>query len=274
MIIDKINNITIETDNKTVRKSVKDVLNKLLHEAIFKSSCLHACQNGFVVKNYLKTKAKASIEDSSIKTSQKKSSTPISKDIINPELYKRIKDWRDAKADELDKDVYMILQLKTMRELSAKLPVTSQSLKKIKGLGKTKLKFFGSDLIKMILSYCKEKNIEVDTFEELEITTNIPKKSSKEISFELWKDGKTMEDIAKERQFAVQTIEGHLAYFVGIGELDVNKIVSAEKIKLISNYFQNNNTSLLSEAKVTLGDDVSYKELRFVLEHLKFIQKN
>ena len=270
LIIDKINNISIETDNKTVRKSVKDVLNKLLHEALFKTSCLHACKNGFVVKDYLEIRAKASIDDSALKPSLKKSKEPINTDIINPELYKRIKDWRNAKAEELDKDVYMILQLKTMREMSAKLPVTNYSLKKIKGLGKKKLKLFSSDLLEMIISYCKEKNIEIDTFEEPEITADIPEKSSKQISFEMWKDGKTIEDIAKERQLVTSTIEGHLAYFVGIGELSIDKFVSAEKFKLISNFFKTHNTQLLSEVKEILGNDVSYSELRFVLQHLKF----
>ena len=274
LIIDKINDITIETDNKAVRKSVKDVINKLLHEAVFKSTCLLACKNGFIVKNYLETRAKASIDDNAIKISEKKPSEPISKDVINAELYQRLKDWRNAKAEELDKDVYMILQIKTMRELSAKLPVTNQSLKKIKGLGKKKLQLFGRDLLKIIISYCKEKNIEINTFEEPEIISDIPKKSSKEISFELWKAGKTIEDIAKERHFVKQTIEGHLAYFVGIGELDVNKIVSAEKIKLITNYFQNNDTTLLNEAKTALGDAVTYSDLRFVLEHLKYNKKH
>lgn len=274
LLTNKINDISIETDNKTVRKSVKDVLNKLSQEALFKSSCLQACKNGFVVKDYLKIKAKASIDDSSLKSSRKKSQKPISTDIVNPELYQRLKDWRDSKAEELDKDVYLVLQLKTMRELSATLPVTNYSLSKIKGLGKKKLELFGSALIEMIISYCKEKNIEIDTFEEPEIEIDIPKKNTKDISFDLWKQRKTIKEIAEERGFAIQTIEGHLAHFIGTGELSIDLMVSSDKIKLISNYSETHNTELLSEAKEALGNDVSYSELKFVLEHLKFIKKN
>ncbi len=268
LVADKIENITIETDNKTVCKSVKDVVNKLLQEALFKSSCLQACQSGFIVKNYLEARAKASIDDNFKKPSRKKSSEPVSTDIINPELYKRIKAWRDVKADELNCEVYRVLQLKTMRELSAKLPVTNQSLKAIKGLGKKKLEMFGSHLIEMIILFCKENNIDYDTYEEPEIT--VPKKSSNQISFEMWKDGKTIEDIAKERQFVTTTIEGHLAYFVGTGEIVVDKLVNAKKVKRISDFFQKHETILLNEAKIALGEDVTYSELRFVLQHLKF----
>ncbi len=270
LVTDKIENITIETDNKAARKSLKDVVNKLLGEALFKSSCLQACQKGFAVKDYMEARAKASIDDHAFKPVRKKSSETVGTDITHPDFYKRLKAWRDAKADELDWDVYMVLQLKTMRELSAKLPVTNQALKSIKGLGKKKLEMFGIDLLEMIISYRKENNIESDTYEEPEITIKVPEKSSKQISFELWKAGKTLEDIVKERQFVTSTIEGHLAYFVGTGDISVDKFVSAEKVKLISNYFQKEKTTTLGEAKTSLGDDVTFGELRLVLEHLRF----
>ncbi len=270
LVADKIEEIKIETDNKAVRKLVMNVVNKLFTEALFKISCLQACQNGFIVKDYLEAKAKASIDDYAKKPFRRKSSERISTDIIHPELYKRLKAWRDAKTEELNWEFYMILPLKTMRELSAKLPVTMQKLKAIKGFGKKKLKMFGNELLEMIISYCKENNIEYDTYEEPEITIKVPKKSSRQISFELWKDGKTIEDIAKERKLVTTTIEGHLAYFVGTGDISIDKLVSAEKVKSISNFYKKKKTSLLSEAKAALGKDVSYSELRFVLEHLRY----
>ena len=270
LVTDKIENITIETDNKAVRKSVKDVVNNLLRETLFKSSCLQACQKGFVVKDYLEVKAKASLDDNTIKIVRKKSSETVGTEINNPDLYKSLKAWRDAKAEELDWEVYMILPLKTMRELSAKLPVTIRALKAIKGLGKRKIEMFGSELLEMMINYRKENNIEYDTYEEPEITNKVQEKSSKQISFELWKAGKTIEDIAKERQLATSTIEGHLTYFVGTGEISVYKIVSAEKVKRISDFFKKQKTILLNEAKAALGEYVTYSELRFVLHHLRF----
>lgn len=77
LVADKIENITIETDNKAIRKSVNDVVNKLFQEALFKISCLQACQNGFIVKDYLDVKAKASIDNKVIKPSGKKSSEKL-----------------------------------------------------------------------------------------------------------------------------------------------------------------------------------------------------
>ncbi|MCD4790013.1 MAG: helix-turn-helix domain-containing protein, partial [Bacteroidales bacterium] len=270
LVQNKIDSLNIETDNKAVRKSLKGAVDRLQQEAFLKFTCLHACQSGFIVKDYLETKAKASLEEHTPKPVRKKSTAAVSSDIAHPEFYKLLKAWRDAKAEEQDWDVYMVLQLKTMRELSAILPATTRELKAINGLGKKKIEMFGSDLLEMIISYRKENNIETVTFEEPEITVKVPKKSSKRISFELWKAGKTLKDIAKERQFATSTIEGHLAYFVGTGELTVEEIVSAEKVKRISDFFQKQETTLLSEAKAALGEDVTYSELHFVLQHLRF----
>ena len=39
------------------------------------------------------------------------------------------------------------------------------------------------------------------------------------------------DEIAKERNFTVATIEGHLAYYIGLGDLDINDLIK------IINYF-------------------------------------
>ena len=77
-------------------------------------------------------------------------------------------------------------------------------------------------------------------------------------------------EIAEERNYAESTIEGHLAHFVSTGDIPVEKLVSTAKVSRISEFFIRENTQLLSEAKAALGDDVSYSELRFVLNYLRF----
>lgn len=273
LVSDKIENFAVETDNKAIRKSVNDIINKLSNEALFKTKCLDGCKNGFQIKNYLETKAKASIDEKSKKSSRKKSAEIISTEIINPELYKILKSWRDDKMEELNWKAYMILPLKTIRELSAKLPVNTPTLKNIKGFGRKKLNMFGSEIIDLIINYCEDNNIEYNTYEEPEVDIKVPKISSRQISFDMWKEGKTIEEIAKEREFVNTTIEGHLAYFVGTGDIAIEKFLSAEKIKLISEKLENKKFDSLTEAKKALGDDVTYSDLRLMVAHLKTLGK-
>ena len=49
------------------------------------------------------------------------------------------------------------------------------------------------------------------------------------ITYNLFKEGKSMVEIAKERNLAIGTIEGHLSSFVANGEIDINEMVSEEK---------------------------------------------
>jgi hypothetical protein len=72
---------------------------------------------------------------------------------------------------------------------------------------------------------------------------------------------------------AASTIEGHLAHYVGTGELDINLLLTPDKIKLISTYFSNTQSKSLGDAKAALGDKVTYSELRFVLKYMEFTGK-
>ncbi len=91
------------------------------------------------------------------------------------------------------------------------------------------------------------------------------KVNTKEISFNLYKEGKTIEEIALERSLAHSTIEGHLAYYVGEGLLDVHKFVDKEKIYAIKEVARRLETTQLSPIKSKLGDEYTYSDLRFVM---------
>ena len=69
-----------------------------------------------------------------------------------------------------------------------------------------------------------------------------PKVDTKLISFELYEQGKTLEEIAKERGFSVGTIEGHLAYYVSTQQIDVSKLVKPNKIRNIADAVESQKT--------------------------------
>ena len=84
----------------------------------------------------------------------------------------------------------------------------------------------------------------------------------------MFKQGKTIAEIAMERSFTISTIEGHLARYIASGQLDILKMMSAEKLELISSCFIETGSTILSEVKEILGDEVTYGELRMVLNHM------
>ena len=96
------------------------------------------------------------------------------------------------------------------------------------------------------------------------------KGSSHRISLEMFKSGKTIDEIALERNLSHTTIEGHLASFISTGEIGITELVPEEKVKVIAPLLENMHVlSAISEVKNQLGKNYSYSEIRAVLYHVK-----
>ena len=270
-----LQNLEIETDNKALKKSLKESIENLYQEAFIKSACFKACFTGFYVKIYLEAKAKASIEKLQIKRSENTLS-PIGSlnGKPNSDLYKILREWRDNTAEDLDQPVYMVLPQKTLYEVVDKMPVSEAALLKIKGFGARKVKTFGKEIIEIIRQYLQLNNEEIP-INELPVK-GIPAKQKAEkgltqkTSFDLFLTGKTIPEIARERSLGISTIEGHICNYVKDGQIDVLRLVSVEKYKVISDYLMKNGTSSLSQAIQDLGGEITYGEIRFVQNSLLF----
>jgi len=95
-----------------------------------------------------------------------------------------------------------------------------------------------------------------------------PKVDTKLVSFELYEQGKTLEEIAKERGFSIGTIEGHLAYYVSTQQIDVAKLVKPNKIRNISDAVESQKTKSMATIRDFLGKDYSFGEIKLVLASL------
>ena len=268
--------LTFQTDNKSVLKTLVDIKDKILKEVFIKAACLKYCKDGFKLKDFLSVRAKSAIEEKYVRPKLKPtfeiSDMPVS---LHKELFIQLKEWRNNLATELNQQHYMILSQIAISEIATKLPSTIPLLKLINGIGDKKIKQYGEEILDIVITYLNENNIPVP---EPELVIERPKKKtekidSKKLSFDLYKEGKTLEQIAIEREMVVETIAGHLAHYVEIGELDINKVMPKEKIDKISEYFLKSESILLAPAKETLGEYASYGELKLVMNHLVFLGK-
>jgi hypothetical protein len=266
---------SVETDNKTVRKSVSEALERIRKEGIIKLACLNIVRSGFTISKYLDAKAKSAIAISSVKSHSAKSLDDTSGIIQHPALFRQLKEWRNTKAIEMKLPHYMILPQKTMVTLVNFIPQSLPALNLVKGMGKKKSEKFWEELLNIIISYCIKEKIEPPV--EIVTEKKIPKKikeETKKISYELFKEGKAISQIAEERKLSITTIEGHLAYYVGTGEISVNKFVSQETTDLIASHFEGKEELKAGPVKVVLGEKVSWSDIKFVASHLRFLRKN
>lgn len=271
-LIQILKGFSLETDNKAVNKSFNEAFERFRKESSIKLACLKASETGFTVSNYLNAKAKSSVEVPTARQRTLKAEDDNSGAIIHPVLFQRLKKWRNDKAVELDLAHYMILHQKAMLLLANKLPRTLKALKLIKGIGKRKSEQFGDELLEIIDSYCQEKQVEApETIADETLPAKI-KEDTKKISYNLFREGRTIPQIAAERNLGVTTIESHLAYFVGTGEIPVNEFVPLEILEMTIPHFKEDDDFKIGPVKAVLGEKVSWSDLRFVMNHLKFIR--
>jgi hypothetical protein len=265
---------TVETDNRTVRKSVNEALERTRKEAVTKLACLNAVRPGFEIGKYLDARAKSVIDIPSVRSHTVKSVEDTSGIIKHPVLLSRLKEWRNSKAREMALPHYMILPQKTMVTLANFVPQSPLALKMVKGMGTKKSEKYGEELLDIIISYCTKENIEPPdvTPTEKKISKKV-KEETKKISYDLFREGKTIAQIAEERTLSTNTIEQHLAYYVGTGEIPISKFVSQEITDLIAGHFEGTGDYKMGPVKATLGNKVSWSDIKFVINHLTFLRK-
>lgn len=95
-----------------------------------------------------------------------------------------------------------------------------------------------------------------------------PKQKTSEITLNLYKKGKKIEEIATERNLTVGTIRGHFIPYIKNGSVAVTEIVAKEKVKTIIECIRKIKAQGLSDVKHVLGEDYSYDEIRLVWSSL------
>lgn len=252
------------TDNQAVRQVVVSKLDALRKELFVKNACFEACASGFSTRTYTRAKVKAELDFS--RTSDNERATRqnrVPKDVPHPELYKRLLEWREKTADEQHVRPWEVLTNISMEKLVTFLPTNNRHLLSIKGIGKGKIKRYGADILKIIENYSREEKVSVNLDSDLG-APKTPSSDTKSISLEMFEAGRTIEEIVRLRTLARATIEGHLAFYIGEGRLDVDRVLSPKKISDITDFFTRNPKATVAEAKASMGATYSYGELKMI----------
>ena len=189
-------------------------------------------------------------------------------------LFSLLKQIRKQLANEENVAPYMICHDATLKEMTTFLPQDISDLALIKGMGDYSLNKYGEAFLIPIQAFCRAHGLEGKIHLKEEETKQSKKKpknkseagiNSQTQSFQLFQSGKSIAEIALQRNFAEGTIQAHLSHFVKSGELDVFRLVSKEKFDLIKSALQKITEPGLAAAKHFLGEEVSYAEIRFVI---------
>ena len=165
-------------DNKELRKQLNERLQALDDALWIKESLLEAMMGQpFTVTGYLKLKAKVTLsleDDSSFGSSPKapkekrerkgrkertrsssKAKVEVPTDILYPELYRTLSEWRAAKAREVSLPAYIIMQQKALMGIVNLLPDTPEALEAIPYFGAKGVQKYGLEILGIIREYLK-----------------------------------------------------------------------------------------------------------------------
>ena len=293
-------------DNKELRKQLNERLQALDDALWIKESLLEEMQTeAFTVTGYLKRKAKVMLSlegdtassGSSAKAPKEKRErkertrgnsgkvkVEVPTDILHPELYRALSEWRTAKTREVSMPAYVIMQQKALMGIVNLLPDTPGALEAIPYFGAKGVEKYGLEILGIVRKYMKENNLErPEIFSSVSNEENAreqklaaqhqekkerqkeKKKDTKLVSYEMFCQGMTIEEIAKARDLVTGTIATHLEHYLRENKIKLEQVVSADKIKKVRNYLETHEFMGVVAIKAALGDEVSYADIRFVL---------
>lgn len=162
---------TIDFDSKQVRTQFKELSEQFTIEMNIKKLSFKLCGDNFCVKEYSKIKnhviAKEAAADNKLKTKSKSASKSVSKDVIHPELYSNLIEWRAITSSSSGFKTSSILQLKSIIQIQATLPTTLKELRKITGVGTKTMENYGVDIVGIVDEFVVSNNINPNGFKGL-----------------------------------------------------------------------------------------------------------
>jgi ATP-dependent DNA helicase RecQ len=192
------------------------------------------------------------------------------------DLFASLKEMRLKLAQASKLPAFVIFHDRTLRAISQRLPQTTSELLAIKGCGEYKVSAYGDQTLEVVRAYLKRHPEATPLSEPLSkhdgsatIRPALKKPSggsTVEVTWMLWEKGGALEEIARKRGLTPSTITEHLVQLIDEGRsIDLNRILSKERIALIEEAIARGGSERLAPIKALLPQDVSYDEIRLVV---------
>lgn len=237
------------------------------------------CRNGFDAIELLKAKSKVNIAEviglayaGSSKRKQQLDDSP------HPILLSQLKKMRDSICEQNGRPIYMVAATSTLHELALYLPQTPKELLQINGFGEQKVQQFGEAFLSVIKQYCDDHHLDshIGAKEPKRQRKkkahadedDMPKQNTRQITYEWWKLGKTVAEIAAERRLQPATIESHLVGYILNGLVPRQVLITDEVFEKAAAIIKDLQTTSMGPVKEIMGDEISFGQIRLVMQWL------
>ncbi|UMB55374.1 DNA helicase RecQ [Lutibacter sp. A64] len=137
-------------------------------------------------------------------------------------LFERLRKLRQEIALAEKIPAYLVFNDATLKEIERARPMSESDFLEISGVGQRKLEVYGEDFIAEIVAFSNEK------------IKSRKKKDTHKITYDLYKEGLTIDEIAEKRNLKSTTIFSHLALLYTEGkDIDIYNFVTKEEVEKV-----------------------------------------
>ena len=261
------------TDSRTHATDYNDGLRMVFSNIAQKNFLMKGLKLKFTVEDYFVMKNTFTVPDFVVNAYAK---TNSAKKLTTrqPELYRQLMHLRNQLCEPHDLPIYIVAGSQTLNEMSDYLPQNEKDLLRISGFGPAKVEKYGKAFLEIILSYCKEHNLSSLMDEKEKRKEKKEKKPVGETfrtTLAMYKEGKTIDEIAFTRNLNMTTIVSHLERYVISGELEIDEFITPEKrekaVKLIRQGTENGSIYEM------LSAFLNYTEVKMFMAWLRSVKK-
>jgi ATP-dependent DNA helicase RecQ len=153
---------------------------------------------------------------------QKKATIKTTKKLQKDSLFERLRKLRQEIALAENIPAYLVFSDASLKEMERARPMCESDFLDISGVGQRKLEVYGEDFIAEIVAFSNEK------------IEKRKKKDTHKITYQLYKEGLTIDEIAEKRNLKPTTIFSHLAKLYTDGkEVDMYSFVTKEEVEKV-----------------------------------------
>lgn len=199
-------------------------------------------------------------------------------EVYDAKLFEILKALRKRIPEETHVPPFIVFSDTSLKQMATYFPTSEDQMLKISGVGYSKFDKYGNRFLETIKPYVSENNITpkeipIETPKKKSSVESSPKVNTAEISYNLFKQGKSIKEIAEERGFVTTTIETHLLKYFENGEnIDLSKYIHSNYEQDIYNAIDTYGAEKLRVLKDALPEGVSYFDIKYFL--IKYKQKN
>lgn len=238
-----IYNEDIELDNRSVEDAYNAQTAEFVKLVRIKTALLSVFkEQPFTTTSFLEARAKATLDIEMGKLERTKADMTVAG--VDPVLQHRLTIWRSDKAD--GGPLAYVMNMKTLQEIAARLPKSTDDMKSIPGLGSKRITKYGDEIVKIVRQFIADKRDDKLTDEEKELMTKASSKKTKssksskssepdtyQKTLILFKEGKSIQEIVDERSLSLGTIENHLTKLVYNCELKAEDVINESHLNMI-----------------------------------------